>query len=750
MAGTYDGSIRINTKIESAGAKTELASLSKSLKGFAAAVGVAFGVAAVVNFSKECIKLASDLNEVQNVVDTTFGSSAGLIEQFADTAATSFGLSELAAKKYTSTMGAMLKSMGFTQAAAADMSIEMAGLAGDMASFYNLSTDEAFEKIRSGISGETEPLKQLGVNLSVANLNAYALAQGMTTAYDSLSEQNKALLRYNYLLDATSDAQGDFAKTSDSWANQVRILQMQWDSMKATLGGAFIQILTPVLQMLNTLVGRLNAAATEFAAFIALVTGNSQKVETSSSSATEAVDALADSTAAAGEAAKKATKGLAGFDELNTLSSNTGSGSGGAVSSTAIEATTATEDVGDSAESVVSKMEVDMINFFAKYRFEIERVKKSWNELKKTAGGIFSKIGDQLSKVDLKDSAFKMVLNFLYGIEEAANLVIGVIGDLFVALNVPAIVNSSLLFLSDMFKAIGDVIAAITPGIMAFVDKALVPIAEWIGGKLKDVLDFLGGQLQKIGDWFSAHEEDFTVILGFLGDIAGAIWDIIAPLLDSVWDNTKQTISTFIDLVLAVAGVIIDLLAWVIQLPEKFSTAWNTIKSVWNGAASWFKSAVLDPIKNTFKTAINGLIGMAEGFVNGFLGGINGIIRALNKISFKNPLTGTTYGINIPTVSTMKLPRLAKGAVIPPNREFVAVLGDQTRGTNIETPLSTMLEAFNAALDSRGNYTALLNQIIALLKSGSVLVVDDKVLAKVVNKAQSSSFRSAGKTLIEV
>jgi len=752
MAATYDGSIRINTKIDSRDAKTQLNSLSRSLKNFAVVVGVAFGVGAIVSFGKECVNLASDLNEVQNVIETTFGDSVGLIEQFADTAATSFGLSELAAKRYTGTMGAMLKSMGFAERAAADMSIEMAALAGDMASFYNLSTDEAFNKIRSGISGETEPLKQLGINLSVANLEAYALAQGIKTSYNALSEQNKALLRYNYLMDVTSDAQGDFAKTSNSWANQVRILALQWESMKATLGGAFIQVLTPVLQMLNLIIGRLNAAAESFANFIAVVTGNTQKFKETSAAATGAVEGLADATTETGDAAekagKKAGKSLAAFDELNTLSGGSGGESAIAIPGVAVteEVVSANKEAEDSTDLAVRKMEAKLFGFLMEYADEVRRVKDSWEELKRTVGGVFNDIAAQFAKVAVAGTGFEMLMNFIYAILEGANLLIGVAGKLFVALNVPAFIQSALLYLSSLFRAIGDIIVAITPGIMDFVNKALVPIAHWIGEKLRHVLDFFAEQLKKIGDWFADHEEQFSIILGFLGDIAAAIWAIIEPLLDSAWEDTKVLISTLIDLILALVGTIINLVALILTLPDTFSEAWIKITEVWGNASEWFEINVLTPIKTAFKDAINFMIGIAEGFVNGFIRGINAIIDALNSISIDVPdgvpyIGGTKFGIDIPNVRSISIPRLAQGAVIPPNREFMAILGDQKRGTNIEAPLSTIEQAVRNVFGER-SFKSSGNAIV-------ILQVDGRELARVMVPYNEGETQRLGTKLIE-
>lgn len=309
------------------------------------AVAVAFSVTALISFGKSCIELGSDLAEVQNVVDVTFGAMSETINHFARDALEQFGLSETSAKKYTSTLGAMLKSMGIATNQAAEMSMEMAGLAADMASFYNLETDVAFEKIRSGISGETEPLKQLGINLSVANLEAYALSQGMTKAYSAMSQQEQAILRYNYLLSVTADAQGDFARTSDGWANQVRILTERFNALKAAIGQGLIAVLTPVIRVLNQLLAKILTVTDAFSNFIAKITGKNTKTTTSVNemggaldSATDSAGSLSGATDKAGKSAKKAEEafhGLASFDEIHSLtkaaedSGSDGSGGGG-------------------------------------------------------------------------------------------------------------------------------------------------------------------------------------------------------------------------------------------------------------------------------------------------------------------------------------------------------------------------------------------------------------------------------------
>lgn len=300
------------------------------LKTVGKVVAAAISVKAIVDFGKSCIELGSDLNEVQNVVDVTFGSMSSKVDEFSKAAIKQFGLSETAAKQYTSTMGSMLKSMGMTTDTAYGMSTTLTGLAGDMASFYNLDAETAFEKIRSGISGETEPLKQLGINMSVANLEAYALSHGIDKAYSSMTQAEQAMLRYNYLLDATADAQGDFARTSDGWANQTRILAMQFDSLKASIGQGLIMAFTPVLKVINAVMERLTALSDKFRVTVAAITGQELSVDVSSSvSSTVPEDMLAAADAAeeTGEnltngmkkAEKAAKRFLLPFDEIHRL-----------------------------------------------------------------------------------------------------------------------------------------------------------------------------------------------------------------------------------------------------------------------------------------------------------------------------------------------------------------------------------------------------------------------------------------------
>lgn len=227
----------------------------------AKAIGLVMLARKALDTIKTGIDYASDLAEVQNVVDVTFGSATEAINSWSKECLAAYGMNEVSAKRYAGTIGAMLKSSGLAGDAIVDMSKDMVGLAGDMASFYNLDLETAFEKIRSGISGETEPLKQLGINMSVANLEAYALSQGITTAYNEMSQAEQVMLRYNYLMSTTADAQGDFARTQDSYANQTRLLSESWLEFTGVMAEQLLPVLTTIVSWLNNIVAFLTENA---------------------------------------------------------------------------------------------------------------------------------------------------------------------------------------------------------------------------------------------------------------------------------------------------------------------------------------------------------------------------------------------------------------------------------------------------------------------------------------------------------
>lgn len=311
MAGNYDGSIRIDTQINTQPISTGISQIENKIKGLASAVGLAFGVKELIEFGSKAISAASDLAEAQNVVDTAFGEMSYKMEQFAATAMDTYGISELTAKNMGSTYMAMAKGMGVATDAASDMAVTLTGRLSDIMSFYNKTQSEVDTIGRAMITGETEPLKAIGVVMTQTNLQAYAMAQGLNKSYTEMSAQEQLLVRYKYFLEQTALAQGDFAKTSEGWANQTRLLSERLNQFITNLGQLLINTFTPALQFANEAVTFLNDL---------FFGGNSEE----DSTAVKNAEAVADEVAAVGTAAEKSEKKLnnllSGFDELHIIS----------------------------------------------------------------------------------------------------------------------------------------------------------------------------------------------------------------------------------------------------------------------------------------------------------------------------------------------------------------------------------------------------------------------------------------------
>lgn len=318
------------------GLTLSLGNLLKTAVGF----NIGYGL---LNFGKSMFELGSDVTEVENVVDVAFGGMAQSAYDFAKTAQEQFGLSELSALRYSGILMSMFNASGIAQRDAAEMSTTLTGLAGDLASFYNIDQDDAFTKLRSALAGEVEPMRALGVDMTVASMEAYALSQGITESWQSMSQAEKVMVRYNYLMSVTSAQQNDFQRTQASFANQTRLLTLNIQQLAATIGQGLIAAVLPAVTALNKLFAVLQKAAIAVRNFFYVLTGyeggGSSGIVTDISTA---MDDIADSSGAAtggisdaADAAEdlKDQLTLLPFDQINKLSDvsvgDTGTGGGG-------------------------------------------------------------------------------------------------------------------------------------------------------------------------------------------------------------------------------------------------------------------------------------------------------------------------------------------------------------------------------------------------------------------------------------
>ena len=302
----------------------------------------------------DAIDISSSLTEVENVVRQTFGQYESLINNFAKTSIEKFGMSELSAKQFASRFQAMGTALDIPQGKMAKMSIRLTELAGDMASFYDVSQEDIAKSLQSVFSGTTAPMRRYGIDLTQATLKEWALKQGLDANVSSMTQAEKAMLRYQYVLAHTTNITGDFKRTQDSWHNQITMLRENFKALGAVVGGGLINAFKPFIKVLNAVLQKVISFAEMVTNALGSIFG--WKYEASKGagisgladdigSASAGMDDLSDAAGSAGKNtggiaknAKKAKKEIQqatrAFDELKVISkqskdNTSGSGNGG-------------------------------------------------------------------------------------------------------------------------------------------------------------------------------------------------------------------------------------------------------------------------------------------------------------------------------------------------------------------------------------------------------------------------------------
>lgn len=425
-----DGNLNFDTRIDTSGfqagtksIKEQATYLQSVFKKVGATIAAAFTVREIIRFGSEAINLASDLQEVQNVVDTAFGDMAYKMEEFAKTCITTYGMSKLTAKQMGSTFMAMAKGMGQATDIASDKAVELTGRLGDIMSFYNKTASEVNTIGKAIYSGETEPLKAIGIIMTETNLETYALAKGYKKLYSEMEAKEKLFVRQQYFLEQTSMAAGDFKKTQDSWANQTRILAEQWKEFMTILGNGLIQVLTPAVKVLNDMVASLIEVGTALSEIFGI------SLATETSNAQSKVESLGDTIEETQEKAKGG--GTASFDELEVIGGGSSSDSSGSglvetntdaikeETETTVEAEAATSELemairrtGEALGWLGSMFETSFLGAFGN-QSAFDSIIESFNQLRANISGVFT-------SPEVAGAASGFVASFISGIGSVA------------------------------------------------------------------------------------------------------------------------------------------------------------------------------------------------------------------------------------------------------------------------------------------------------------------------------------------
>ncbi|ADY54718.1 hypothetical protein Sgly_0352 [Syntrophobotulus glycolicus DSM 8271] len=846
MAAGYDGSIRIDTRVDTKGFNTGMKQISGGLAGIASslgklagAVGLTFGVKAIIDFSKESVKAATDLSNammgLQSIMEGQ-GRSFAKAQQFindyisdglipATDAITAY--KNLASRKYTD-----------TQIQQVLVALKDSASFGRQASY---SLGEAVETATEGLKNENSILvDNAGVTKNVARMwDEYAKSIGTTAA--NLSQQQKIQAEVTGILEESKYQIGDAAKVADSYSGQILKLGFNFNNLKVAVGNAIIPLAQAVLPSINAIIAGLTRLANVFAQVTAALFGKQVKAQEQVAKTAAAGAKAENSLAKATEKAGKAAKGsLASFDELNVLAEDTAAGMGAAANG--IEDTSfggVDTDAGLSgelgADMTVSPAVQTAVDTFMRILEPLQSIKLD------NLNAAFDR---------LKEAIRPITAALFAGLEWAYLNIFVPLAEWTIEDALPAFLD----VLSGALKVLSAVIEALTPLALWLFENFLRPIAEWTGGLIVASLEALAGALKGVSDWISENEglvQGMTVTVGLFfaawkgtellafiqmsGGVAGAFkiikdaikgatiaqiankwetvaltglyakdfvvsigaaakaiafstgkwaantfamiankiamgasviaqgamtfamgtWNVICAIgtgLTAAFGAAVAFLTSPIGLVLLAIAALIAIIVLLVTHWDKVKAAaaavWTEITKIWGVASGWFNQNVLTPLKNNFKGAINFLIGLAEGFVNGFIKGINKIISALNTLSFENPITGKAYGINIRPVREISIPRLATGGIT--SGPMLAMIGDNPGGREVVAPLDDLTDMIASAV---GDAVLAVMQMVQRNTSNQggdiVIQVDGATFARIIKPYLAREDQRKGSAIIK-
>lgn len=768
MATQSDGKVIISTELDNSqlpkGVKQisgQLGGLKNVVKSLGTAIAAAFSVAAIVNFAKESVQAANRLTDaltgLKSILDgqgRSFSDAQKFLEEY-----TADGLVPMtnAITAYKN-----LASRGYddTQIRQTLQALKDASAFGRQASY---SMGEAVESATEGLKNENSILvDNAGVTKNVAKMwDEYAASIGTTA--NNLTQQQKIQAEVNGILEESKYQAGDAAKVAGTLSGQLSQLSVNFNNLKVAVGNALGPIVQSFLPVINAAVSALTRFANAIASVVAALFGSSmsvsaeaaQEVADGYNSAADGAGNLAKSTEAAGKAAKKY---LAGFDEITKIgdsSSGGGSsgGSGGAVGSGVSVGTTiaANGEVNDEISPKIQAV-IDKIHQLIEplKNIDFEPAVAAFSRLGGAVGGLGTVI------VDALEWAWFNILVPLaeWTIEEAT----------------PAGVN----LLASAFEFLAAVLKPVFDGLQKLL-KWLNPVFEFIGETAVEILGWFSEAFEELAAVFEEKGPEISGIFSNIGEVIAAVWAVIEPLLsdmvdvfgecfDWVMEIVAEAVEWVIDVLYGltefIAGIftgdwsrawkgigtifestgefLVEVADWILSafglsfedIVQAARTAWNSIKtttsSIWNG------------IKSTVRGTVNGIIGFINGMIRGIVSGINAVIRTLNKLNFEIPdwvpgFGGKEFGFNLKTISYPQIPYLAQGAVLPANKPFLAVVGDQKHGTNVEAPLATIEEAVANVMTRMNGATN--QQIVALLRDILEAILGIEIDGETISRA---------------
>lgn len=725
---------------------------------------IALGIGKII---KDSIQMGMDAVESDSLFEVSLGNMSDSVRAWSEEMQEALGVNAVAIRKNTGTIYNMTTSMGLAKENALKMSKGVAMLSNDMASFYNISQEEAFDKIQSGLTGMSKPLKDLGILVDDTTITQVAYANGIAKTGEELTEQQKVLARYVALLKQTGNAQGDLARTIDSPANQLRLLKSQVQQ----LGLAFSNILMPVIQAVLPYITAFTKVITRAVTSLAKFLGIANKgggTETLSSNVGSIADGLSD----ADKNAKKLKGTLASFDEMNVIQDNSSdsggsSGGGGSYGGTLdfdlSEYDAHLDWVDSSTQKIVENIEgafgtlggiiasiwdtapvqsfVDFVVNYGQFLFDYYTTLATnlWTNLQTTWTNIETDVMTILTNMTTLWTAFwndlsigiqvwgpqitkgvTGVFNSVWkdAFDPAIKLMTGVWKD-FTGILVDLWNEHGKTLVDNLGETVTNIIALFQKIWDDVIEPIITPLLEtlsWLWDKhLKDMVQALGELVMSlVNGAMEIYNKFIHPIISWLLDVLAPAWAYVSSVVVGVLGTILGVVSDVITGIIKVLRGIIDFLTGVFTL--NWTKVWNGVKEIFDGI--W--------------EAISGVV---KGVVNLIIDALNGFISGLNKISFDVPdwvpiIGGKKWGFNI-----KKLKKLGTGGVV--DKPMIAEIGEA--GKEVVMPLER----------NTGWITELADKINARGGDGqpihlTVNIGEDTFIDKIIEGLDKKSFENNG------
>ena len=727
---------------------------------------VALGIGKVI---ADSIKTGMDAVESDSLFDTSLGKYAEDVRGWSNEISDALGLNAVAMRKNTGVIFNMTSSMGVAEDNALKMSKGISLLTEDMASFYNLDSSEAFNKLRAGLTGETEPLKALGILVDENTVKQVAYSEGIAENGAELTQQQKVLARYVAILKQTGNAQGDLARTIDSPSNQLRILKNQVSQLGLAFSNFLLPVVSAVLPYITAFTKVITIALNSLSKFLGLGGKGGADTSDAVNNISSGVGGIGDGLDDANKSAKKLKGTLAGFDEMNVIqdsSSDSSSGSGGGAGTSA-GLDFSLGDYDAHLDGLDSKIDKIVKNINKNFNTVKDVVKSIWDStpvqafsgavmsygqllfdywttlggsfvenLTLTWGNIEGNLGTTLTNMTTLWTSFWTETQA--GIETWGQPIIdgvtGVFNSIWKDAINPAVTQMSKIWadfskiLLDLWnehgkplvdnvgefatKVIG-LFQSVWDNVLEPIIKPLLETISWLWDKhLKGMVTELGkfiGSL--VNGALEIYNKFIDPIVKFLLNVLSPVWTTLTNLVIGLLGSMIGFIVDIVSSIIKTFRGLIDFITGVFT--GNWSKAWDGVKNIFGG--------IFDGLKALFKTPINYIID-----------GINAFISGLNKIKIPDwvPAVGGK-GINIP-----KIPKLAQGGVI--DRPTIAMIGEAGREAVI--PMERNLGALEKLSTMIGDKINGNGQPIQLV----VKIGEDTILDRFIEGIRDKNFETNG------